>query len=152
MEIEVVSTEENQTQGKEQRVKDFIEGMERIKFDGPLRRKFRLDTFLLLTYDQRTKEDEIEFVSWAVDSSRSDAGYIKTLLNLLPLPKGKNHPPYPRKENIPDEGKKIAVIAFGTGPLARKSGKAYGDGTFLFRRKEMSTKLSFERLKKAAGL
>lgn len=138
MRVEAVIAKES----KEQKVMSFIEGMKAIKFEGP-RGKFNLDTFLLLTYNQKTREDEIEFVSWAVDSSRSDFGYIKTLLNLLELPKKKNHPPYPRKEAIPYEEKRIPVIAFGTGPTGR---------SFLYRRKEMSTKISFERLKEAVGL
>lgn len=131
-----------QREEKQEKVKTFIAEMRAVKFEGP-RGKFDLDTFLLLTYDQRTKKDEIEFVSWAIDSSRSDPGYIKTLLGLLELPKRKDHPPFENKFTISNEGKKVSVIAFGTGPNGR---------SFLYRLKGMSTKESFKRLKKAAEI
>lgn len=129
-----------QREQKQQEVMSFIKGMKAIKFEGP-RGKFNLDTFILLTYDQKTREDEIEFISWAVDSSRSDPGYIKTLLNLLSLPKKKDHSPFENDFAIPNEGKKVPVIAFGTGPNGR---------SFLYRLKGMSTKESFKRLKSAS--
>lgn len=133
----------------EQRVMSFIKDMKAIRFDGPTRGKFDLDTFLLLTYNQGANKDEIEFASWAIDSSRIYPDYIKTVLSYLKLPEKKDHPPYPRtdmqyyEDNMPKEGKKVPVIALGIGPTGR---------TFLFRLKGMSTKNSFERLRKAAGV
>ena len=135
-------------ENSKQKAMAFIRGMKAIKFKGP-RGKFDLDTFLLLTYNQRTKTDEIEFVSWAEDSSRIYPDYLKVLLSLLKLPKAKDHPEYPRTnlqydDNIlPQGGQKVPVIAFGTGPKSR---------TLLYRLRGMSTKTSFARLKKAAGL
>src|SRR3989344_2664945 len=89
-----------QREQKKQKAMSFIKEMKAIKFEGP-RGKFDLDTFLLLTYNQKAKEDEIEFVSLAIDSSRSDPGYIKTLLNLLELPKKKIILHNQRKKLIP---------------------------------------------------
>lgn len=130
-----------------ERVKLFIEGMKPRRFEGPLRGK--LDTFLLLTYDQANGEDTVNFLSWAVDSSRANEDYIKTELSYLELPEKYNHTPYPRTnlqyydDIMPKDGKRIPAIAFGIGPSGRK---------ILYRRKGMSTKAAFERLKVAVGL
>ena len=128
----------------EQRAMSFIKDMRAVKFDGP-RGKFDLDSFVLLTYDQKTKTDEVEFVSWAEDSSRIEPDYLVFLLNSLQLPKNKDHAPYPQTalqyyENLSrsQEEKKVPAIAFGTGAKGR---------TVLYRLKGLSTKDSFERLK-----
>lgn len=127
-----------------QKVMAFIEDMTVIKIDGQRRRHGDLDTFVLLTFDQKTGKDEIEFVSWAEDQSRIDPNYIKILVNFLKLPKSKDHPYYPPKgmeyyeDIVPEEGKKVPAIALGTGSSGR---------TFLFRLRGMSTKNSFQRLK-----
>lgn len=134
-----------QREAKQQEVKTFISGMKEIKFDGRPRGKFDLDTFVFLTRD-KNGSDRMRIVSWAKDSSRNDPGYIKVLLGLAKLPKGKEHPqPYPNKYESERKGK-ACNVAFATGP-----GKGhFTDGVFLFRPKGASTEKCFERLRKAA--
>jgi hypothetical protein len=158
METEALVVSENPQKGiLEEKAESFIEGMRKIKFDGP-RGKFSLDTFVLLTYNQETKKDEIEIISWAVDSSRSSSDYMKVLLSVLSLPKGKDHLPYPQTtlqrydDMMLQDGKRIPVIAFGVGSLKNTRRTSEGDGSFLFRREGMHTKESFERLRRAVGL
>jgi hypothetical protein len=145
--VELIVPEDPQKEILQQNAMSFIEGMKEVRFDGPRGNKFDFDTFLFLTHNEKTREDKIEFKSWAVDSSRSNPDYMKVLLNLLELPKGRNHPPYPQKrlqyydEIMPKEDKDFPAIAFATGAKGRSC---------LFRLKGLSTKESFERLKKAA--
>jgi hypothetical protein len=143
MNAEAVSLQE--TLGREgrnkQKVADFIKGMKIIKFAGA-RGSLNLDSFFLLTYNQITKKDEIDYVSWAKDKSRYPYNFAVTL-NKLKLPRGKDHPPFNKRSSTEDTGKKIPVIAFGMGPESR---------AFLFRRRDMSTKISFERIREAIGL
>lgn len=141
METETASTKEIQIQSQQQRVASFIENMRAVKFAGARGRV--LDSYFLLTYNQATKKDEIDFLSWSEDESRSFPSKFIDTFRKLELPKGKNHPPYRKKHTIPNERRNVPVIAFGMGP---------DDRAFLFRLKDMSTKISFERLKIAVGL
>lgn len=162
MEINITPDVENQVQFQKQRITSFIEGMKEIKFYGPRGNSEDLDTFLLITYDQKTRRDKIDFVTWAKSSEESNSpenlndplrsfpSKFIAGLSLIELPKGKNHSPYLRTglqyydDIMPsNDGKIIPVIAFGTGPSGRY---------VLYRRRGLSTKESFERLKKAAGL
>lgn len=145
---------------EQQRVMSFIEGMHDVKFAGPKGSLKDLDTFLLVTYNRTTKQDEVDFISWAKnpedsndpenpnDPSRSFPYNFISSLRLLELPKGKDHAPYPQsykyyENELSKLGNKVPVIAFGSGPTGRN---------VLYRLKGMSTKESFERLKQAAGL
>jgi len=126
------------------KVKSFIRDMKAIKFAGP-KGRYTLDSFVLLTYDQKTETDEIEFVSWAKDSSRIEPDYLAFRLNEVELPKNKDHDPYPQTpmqyyENLAEsqKGKRVPAIVFGIGPDGR---------AVLYRLKYLSTKDSFERLK-----
>ena len=55
----------------QQRVMSFVEGMHDVKFAGPRGKFADLDTWLLITYNRITKEDEINFVSWAENQDAS---------------------------------------------------------------------------------
>jgi hypothetical protein len=153
METEVAPIKENQIQAPDHKVKDFTKNMRAIKFLGP-RGKFKdLDTFLLVFYNEGTGRDEIDFECWAKNPEgqfRSDRSKFIAGLDLIELPEGKDHPPSPQLDQlryydkIAGRGnKKVPIIAFGTGPTSRY---------VLYRLKGASTKESFERLKKAAGL
>lgn len=124
-----------------QKVADFIKGMKIIKFAGA-RGSLNLDSFFLLTYNQATRKDEIDYVSWVKEESRHPYNFA-VALNKLKLPKGKDHPPFKKRSSVVNTGGKIPVIAFGMGPEGR---------AFLFRRRDMSTKISFERIREAIGL
>jgi len=125
-----------------QKVKDFLKDLRPVKFDNLGKGTKDLDTFFLIAYDQSKKEDSVDFISWADDTSRSFPSNYVSFIGSLMLPENKDHPAFPNKFTIPDEGKRIPVIAFGTGP---------GGKSFLFRLKGMNTKPAFERLKKLIG-
>jgi len=125
-----------------QRVEEFLSNLHPVKFDNLGKGTKDLDTFFLVTYDQSKKEDTVDFVSWAGDTSRSYPSNYVSFIASLQLPKNKDHPAFPNKFTIPDEGKRVPVIAFGTGP---------GGKSFLFQLKGMNTKPAFERLKKLIG-
>jgi len=124
-----------------QRVAAFIKDMRNVKFAGA-RGSASLDSYFLLSYDQETKEDRIDYVSWTDDESRYPLNFISSL-SKLELPKGKDHPPFNNKSATVNTREIIPAIAFGMGPEGR---------AFLFRRPGMSTKKSFERIKQAVGL
>lgn len=146
MSAEAVSPGETPEQKKpeeknKQRVAAFIKDMRNVKFAGA-RGSASLDSYFLLSYDRETKNDRIDYVSWTDDESRYPSNFISSL-SKLELPKGKDHPPFNKRSAIAYTGEIIPVIAFGMGPEGR---------AFLFRRKDMSTKISFERIKRAVGI
>ena len=145
MEVDTLIVKETLQQEEARiKVKSFIKDMKAIKFAGP-KGRYTLDSFVLLTYDQKTETDETEFISWAKDSSRIEPDYLVFRLNEVELPKNKDHDPYPQTpvqyyENLAEsqKGKRVSAIAFGIGPDGR---------AVLYRLKYLSTKDSFERLK-----